>query len=143
MVKICQHFQLYNAFQNLPRLGFFVCKYTIWQPCLQAAVNVTLHICIVIVLSEERYKKGRARLAHGCQIFLDKTYQNGKNISNYHKLSQMTIKKPISRKIFQITIKYSSIIALALPNVHTQNWIIFLKICHLAILVWHPKNIAF
>jgi hypothetical protein len=35
-------------------------------------------------------------LLQGCQIFLGITYQNGKNIPNYHKIYQMPIKYTIA-----------------------------------------------
>jgi hypothetical protein len=37
----------------------------------------------------------------GCQIFLATTYQNGKNIPNYHKISKI----PNGHKIYRVAVK--------------------------------------
>jgi hypothetical protein len=38
-------------------------------------------------------ESARTRNRQGCQIFLDKTYQNRKNIPNYHKLYLCNVPK--------------------------------------------------
>jgi hypothetical protein len=41
---------------------------------------------------EEGHDRSENGGGRGCQIFLGTKYQNGKNIPNYHKLYQMSIK---------------------------------------------------
>jgi hypothetical protein len=84
------------------------------------------------LLSEERSFQG-------CQIFLGKTYQNGKNytklpqnIPNVHKLFQMAVKYCI------LSLKYINIFHCKTPSNFTQIWIFGSKINHLATLVPSP-----
>jgi hypothetical protein len=53
-----------------------------------------------------------ATFAQGCQIFLDTTYQNEKNIPKYHKNIPKYHKNiPNVRKIYKMCIKYTNIFA--------------------------------
>jgi hypothetical protein len=90
-------------------------------------------------------------LQPGCQIFLGAKYQNGKNITNNHKIYQMSIKCtkwpqniPNGRQIDQTAIKYIHQMAvqyrylptssIARPPKCTRNGIFGLRICNLATL---------
>jgi hypothetical protein len=89
----------------------------LWQPFLEAGrsrpgrialfcskadtdggKNAWLHEKIPKLGKNEKFKNSR----QGCQIFLGKTYQNGKNLPNDHKIYQMTTKY-----IYQMTTKYT------------------------------------
>jgi hypothetical protein len=59
------------------------------------------------IVSQRRWKVYLSE--QGCQIFLGTKYQNGKILSNYHELYQMSINITKDSKMDQVTIKYSNI----------------------------------
>jgi hypothetical protein len=76
----------------------------------------------------------------GCQIILGTKYQNGKNIPNYHKLYQMSMKYnkrpqngPSVHEIYQHLILQD-------PPKFPQIWIFGLKTNHLATLLGIASN---
>jgi hypothetical protein len=72
----------------------------LWQPFLEAGRSRPGRIALFCskLGNNEKFKNSR----QGCQIFLGKTYQNGKNLPNDHKIYQMTTKY-----IYQMTTKYT------------------------------------
>jgi hypothetical protein len=73
----------------------------------------------------------------GCQIFLGTTYQKGENIPNNLRYSKWLQNIPNSRKINQMTVKWTKWpLSIKYTNIYppkfTQIGIFVLKICRLA-----------
>jgi hypothetical protein len=75
-------------------------------------------------------------LKEDCQIFLDATYQNGKNVPNDHKNTRWQQNVPNGRNIDidQMAIRYTKISHHKTLQTLTQIGIFGLKIYHLATL---------
>jgi hypothetical protein len=80
------------------------------------------------------------------RFLLVQTYQNGKSITNFHKLPIpnghiCTCIISNGHKLYQTNVKYTNIFhSKALQNTYTQIWIFGLKINHLATLAVMAKK---
>jgi hypothetical protein len=86
--------------QNVQKMMFFVCKYTIWQPWSKKGIEVSSRRTR-ISLAYKNSKKGETS-EQGCQIFLDRIYQTGGKYT-YHIATEL----PIGHNMFQRAEIYS------------------------------------
>jgi hypothetical protein len=112
---------------------FWAIFYALYVPCSEVSL---ISSRMVQLFYQKSHQISSSAGYRGCQIFLRKTYQNGKNIPNYlwlnipngHKIGRQN-----GHKIYQH-------LPLKDPPKFTQIWIIGLKTNHLATLIPSSKN---